>query len=252
MQLGLEVGAPLRAGRAGAPGRPAAGRPRPKMSPSRSPRSSTRKVALNARPPAGPRRRRRGWPTGPRRRTSSYSLRLAGVAEHVVGGGDLLEALLGARVGVGVVLLGQLPVGARDLLVGRRVRHAEDLVVVLLEPLPLGRHGGSAPHLHHGRAQDLPLPAVAGAQHLDDLGLGRRRRPARGRRRRARSGRRRTSSGSMRSRPSRSSVSNSAVQICLTSSPPPWAMARSAVSSTGSSFSTSGVGGPLEMVGLLA
>ena len=88
-----------------------------------------------------PRAPAKGLAAGPSRRTSSYSLRLAGVAEHVVGGRDLLEAILGARVGVGVVLLGQLAVGARDLLLGRRVRHAENLVVVLLEPLPLGSHG---------------------------------------------------------------------------------------------------------------
>ena len=70
-------------------------------------------------------------------------LALLGVAEHVVRGGDLLEALLGVlvpRVGVGVELLRELPVGARDLLVGRARRHAEHLVVVLLEPLPLRSH----------------------------------------------------------------------------------------------------------------
>src|SRR5690606_1952537 len=56
-----------------------------------------------------------------------------GVADHVVGGGDLLEPLLGggvAGVGVGVVLAGQLPVRALDLLGGGRLRHAEDPVVV--------------------------------------------------------------------------------------------------------------------------
>jgi hypothetical protein len=71
-------------------------------------------------------------------------LALGGVAQHVVGGRDLLESLLGglvARVGVGVVLLGQLAVGARDLLLGGVLPDSEGGVVVLLEPLPLGRHG---------------------------------------------------------------------------------------------------------------
>ena len=47
-------------------------------------------------------------------------LALVGVAEDVVGGGDLLEAVLRARVRVRVVLLGELAVGAAQLLVGRR------------------------------------------------------------------------------------------------------------------------------------
>src|SRR5260221_6109416 len=70
---------------------------------------------------------------------------LRGIAEDVVGRGDLLESLL--RLGVpgirvGVVLLGELLEGARQVLVGRARRHAEDLVVVLLEPLSLGCHYG--------------------------------------------------------------------------------------------------------------
>ena len=72
-------------------------------------------------------------------------LALVGVADHVVGGADLLEALLRAGVGVGVVLLRQLPVGARDLLVGRRRHDAEHLVVVLLEPFTLCGHGSVHP-----------------------------------------------------------------------------------------------------------
>src|SRR5690606_1931529 len=70
-------------------------------------------------------------------------LALGLVADDVVGGGDLLEALLGGgvtRVGVGVQLAGELAVGARDLLRRRRLRDAEDLVVVLLEPLALRCH----------------------------------------------------------------------------------------------------------------
>ena len=70
-------------------------------------------------------------------------LALLGIAEHVVRGGDLLEALLGLfvpRVRVGVVLLGELPIRARDVFLGRAFRHAEHVVVVLLEPLPLRSH----------------------------------------------------------------------------------------------------------------
>ena len=67
-------------------------------------------------------------------------LALLGVTEDVVGGADLLEALLRSGVGVGVELLGQLPVGARDLLVRRRRDDAEHLVVVLLEPFTLCGH----------------------------------------------------------------------------------------------------------------
>src|SRR6202034_389799 len=52
-----------------------------------------------------------------------------GVPEHIVRGRDLLEAVLGPWVCVGVVLLGQLPVRARDVLVGGRRRDAEHLVV---------------------------------------------------------------------------------------------------------------------------
>ena len=55
-----------------------------------------------------------------------------GIAQHLVGDRDLLETLLGLGigVGVGVVLAGQLPIGAFDLLVGRRPRDAQHLVAV--------------------------------------------------------------------------------------------------------------------------
>ncbi len=69
-------------------------------------------------------------------------LALGLVAHDVVGGRDLLEAVFGARivgVGVGMQLAGQLAVRARDLLLGRGVRDAERLVVVLLEPFALWR-----------------------------------------------------------------------------------------------------------------
>src|SRR4029453_12143884 len=48
--------------------------------------------------------------------------------------------------GVGVVLLGQLAVGLLDLGRGGVLRHAEDLVVVLLEPLAthVAVHGSSS------------------------------------------------------------------------------------------------------------
>src|SRR5439155_17492052 len=60
------------------------------------------------------------------------------ITEDVVRGGDLLEPLLGlgvAGVRIGVVLLRELPIGLLDLGRGRVLGHAEDLVVVLLEPL---------------------------------------------------------------------------------------------------------------------
>ena len=53
---------------------------------------------------------------------------LLGIAENVVGGGDLLELLLGRLVPgieVGVQLLGELAVGLDDVLGLRGARHAE-------------------------------------------------------------------------------------------------------------------------------
>ena len=67
-------------------------------------------------------------------------LALLRVAHDLVGRGHLFEAVLGglvAGVRVGVELAGQLPVGGRDLLLRGRRGHAEDGVVVLLEPLTL-------------------------------------------------------------------------------------------------------------------
>ena len=60
-------------------------------------------------------------------------LALLGVAEHVVGLGDLLEARLGllvVGVAVGVVLARELAVGLLDLLGGRLLVDPERLVVV--------------------------------------------------------------------------------------------------------------------------
>ena len=112
VQLGLEVLAPAGTGRG----------PRPPPAPAAAAAAEDAaeqvaevvdpEVGAEALAPPGPPPAAKGLAAGPSRRTSSYSLRLAGVAEHVVGGRDLLEALLGARVGVGVVLLGQLAVGA--------------------------------------------------------------------------------------------------------------------------------------------
>src|SRR6266508_4448204 len=65
-------------------------------------------------------------------------LALVLVADDVVSRRDLLEPLLGglvSGVGVGVVLLRELAVRLLDLRLRRVLRHAEDLVVVLVEPL---------------------------------------------------------------------------------------------------------------------
>src|SRR5581483_8790712 len=65
-----------------------------------------------------------------------------GVGEHVVGLGDLLEALLGlavALVGIRVELAGELAVRLLDLGGGGVLGHPEDLVVVLLH-IVLGAH----------------------------------------------------------------------------------------------------------------
>ena len=135
VELSLQVVAPLRAGRPrGAP--PAAEQapeeitqvaqvPDPEVEPART--SATRTGE--------------GVGAGTEGADLVVLLALGRVPEHVVGGRDVLEAILGSGVGVGVVLLGQLPVGARDLLLGGRVRHSENLVVVLLEPLALRGHG---------------------------------------------------------------------------------------------------------------
>src|SRR5581483_9209456 len=58
---------------------------------------------------------------------------------------------------VGVVLLGELPVGALDVALGRVLSDAEHLVVVLLEPFPR--------RLGHARAQPLTV-TMAGRRRL--------------------------------------------------------------------------------------
>ena len=128
------------------PPRPPNRFPRMSPKPPMSPTSSKRTFWNAATEPAGPARA-----AEPARADAGRDhladlvvlLALLGVAEHVVRGRDLLEALLGVLVPgvrVGVVLLGELPVRARDVLLGRPLRHAEHLVVVLLEPLPLRSH----------------------------------------------------------------------------------------------------------------
>jgi hypothetical protein len=67
-------------------------------------------------------------------------LALLRIAQDVVRRGDVLEVFLGFLVSgirVRVVLLRQLLIGARDVLVGRTLRYAEHVVIVLLEPLAL-------------------------------------------------------------------------------------------------------------------
>ena len=112
---------------------------------------------------------------------------LVGVADHVVGGGDLLEALLGAGI-VGVPVRMQLAseraVGLGDVVLGCVRRHPEGAVIVLLQPLladvvhnltrlgtPAG--GRSSPDADHRGPQHPPAPGVAGAEHLGhDRGAG--------------------------------------------------------------------------------
>jgi len=65
------------------------------------------------------------------------------VAEYVIGGRYLLEALFGSvvtGVGIGMELAGQLPVGLGDVLGRGPLVDAKRPVVVLVEPLPLGSH----------------------------------------------------------------------------------------------------------------
>src|SRR5438132_6182621 len=69
------------------------------------------------------------------------ALPLLGVAEHVVGLGRLLEFQVRLRVAdiaIGMILHGQLAVGALDLLVVRVARHAEHFVIV---SFGAGHHG---------------------------------------------------------------------------------------------------------------
>src|SRR5208283_2629725 len=173
-------------------------------------------------------------------------LALLGVTEDVVGRADLLEALLRAGVGIGVVLLRQLAVRLRDLLVARRRDDAEHLVVVLLEPFALCGHGSVHPRTRTmaarstcpfqryperstssttGSPDSPPSPSARATASCTDGSKG-------------------TSAWSTRSSPSleRMSMSmareaRSALPSSLTSSDSfRWASARSSVSSTGRSL----------------
>jgi hypothetical protein len=145
VQLGLEVRPPVRAG---APAR-AAGR----APPAAAVEQATEHVAqvADVLEPEGARGPARAAGPGATEHAAHRAqladlvvfLALSGVADDVVGRRHLLEALLGglvAGVRVGVVLAGQLAVRALDVLLGGRVAHPEDAVVVLLEPLALGCH----------------------------------------------------------------------------------------------------------------
>src|SRR4051812_1369789 len=81
---------------------------------------------------------------------------LVGVCEHRVRLGRLLELLFGrlvAGIAVGVVLQRQLAVCALDLLFGRRLRNAQDLVVIALAN---GAHEALATLTIAGRSRRSP------------------------------------------------------------------------------------------------
>ena len=139
MELRLHVGAALR---------PALGRARPTAATTEDAAEEIAQVAqvLHAEGAAAPTAGNAAEAADrPVRADLVVLLALVGVADDVVGGTDLLEALLRARVGIRVVLLRQLPVGARDLLVRGRRDDAEHLVVILLEPFPLCGHESAHP-----------------------------------------------------------------------------------------------------------
>ena len=86
-------------------------------------------------------------------------LALGVVAEHVVGRRHLLEAFLGGgvvRIAIGMQITGELAVGLGDLLGRGRVGHAEDAVVILLEPFALCCHLSAPPaHLVQSRVRTI-------------------------------------------------------------------------------------------------
>src|SRR5581483_10947780 len=103
-------------------------------------------------------------------------LALVLIADDVVGRRDLLEALLRglvAGVRVGVVALRELSIRLLDLRLRGVLGHAQDLVVVLLEPLApdVAVHGdllalvGDA---HPGRADHPAAQGVSLAEHVGD------------------------------------------------------------------------------------
>src|SRR5262249_50201371 len=185
VELGLEVGAALRTGLA----RPSSAAP----AATAAPEQATEQIAqaaliveleglVAAGAATGPEPAGTAEAAGPERAARRHHLpnfvvllALAGVTEDVVGGGDRLELvlrLLVPGVGVGVVLLRQLAVGARDLLLGCRLRHPEHVVVIGFEPLTLRRHGALPRDLHNRRTQHPAFQRVAGAEDVGDDGVG--------------------------------------------------------------------------------
>src|SRR5947209_6257039 len=120
-----------------------------------------------AKPAAGER------PAGERPRAAVVLLALLGVAEHVVGLGDLLEArlrLLIAGVAIGVVLARELAVGLLDLIGRGLLVHPQGGVKVLagghrLAPRLARHHDPSGP-------DDALAQAIAGLVDLDDRAGG--------------------------------------------------------------------------------
>src|SRR5581483_3851701 len=94
------------------------------------------------------------------------------IADDVIGGGDVLEAFLRflvVRVDIGVELAGEPAIRPGDLVVAGRLRHAQHLVVILLQPFALHRHARSPPsstHDHRGRPHEPAPPPVSRTQHL--------------------------------------------------------------------------------------
>ena len=140
--LGLDV----RRRVAGA-GRPAARRRTATAAAARLNRSPNRSEMSKPPPPPTPAAEAAGDPPKPPPAPANMRahlvvlLALLGVADDVVGLGDLLEPVLRglvARVGVGVVLARQLAVGLLDLAWLGVLGHAEDLVEVLVGPVSVG------------------------------------------------------------------------------------------------------------------
>ncbi len=125
--------------------------------------ASKSKLPKPPKPPPGPGAGREGP------RAAVVLLALLGVAQHVMGLGDLLEASLGrlvVGVGVGVIFAGQLAVGLLDLIRARPLIDPEGLVVVRSRSHCLPR---LARHDHSGRPDDALTQPVAVLVDLDDL-----------------------------------------------------------------------------------
>ena len=100
-------------------------------------------------------------------------LALCVVAKHVIGGGDILELLLGlgiAGVGIGMQFACEFAVRLGDLLGISLVGDAQGLVVVLVVPLSLRSHDLPL-DLHHSGAEHATLPAITGTKHFAHDGL---------------------------------------------------------------------------------